>query len=153
VAGEIELHHGTSAREFTLVHALLHLPQEQRRIQLIAIRIVEHPSNCPSPHVFDHVRQVVPRFSEDIFRDVRPSADISLYHSVVLEMTQARNEKRSGDSRQSPPQIVETAAAKQQLAHDQQRPTVRKNLACAGNRAVLAISEHARIVSNPQLCI
>ena len=46
-ASEVELHHSTAVGEFTIVYALMHLPQEQCGIQLIAIRIVEHPFNRP----------------------------------------------------------------------------------------------------------
>jgi hypothetical protein len=99
-------------REFTMVYALMHLPQEQFGIQLIAIRIVEHPFNRPRTYVFDHFRLVASCLSENVFRDVRPRAHVPFDHSVVLKMSQTRNEERSGDARQSPPEIIETAAAK-----------------------------------------
>src|SRR5947209_18224485 len=54
----------TSAWEFTMVHALMHLPQKQRGIQLVAVRVVEHPFDCPRAQLFDHVRQIVSRFGE-----------------------------------------------------------------------------------------
>jgi hypothetical protein len=46
-ASQVEPHHRASSREFTMVNALMHLPQEQRGIQLIAIRIGEQPFDCP----------------------------------------------------------------------------------------------------------
>src|SRR5438477_307738 len=57
-----------------MVHALMHLPQKQRGIQLVAVRVVEHPFDCPRAQLFDHVRQIVSRLGEGVVRDVRPRA-------------------------------------------------------------------------------
>jgi hypothetical protein len=61
-------------------------------------------------------------------------------------MPKTRNQERSRDAGQTPLELVEVAAAEQELANDQWRPTVGKNLACASNWAVLVILEHAPIV-------
>ena len=97
----------TSAWEFTMVHALMHLPQKQRGIQLVAVRVVEHPFDCPRAQLFDHVRQIVSRLGEGVVRDVRPRAREPFDDAVVFEMPETGNKERSRDARQTPLEFIE----------------------------------------------
>src|SRR5215471_11914773 len=87
---EVELHHSTPPREFTMVNALMHLPQEQCGIQLVAVRVGEHPFDCPRAQILDHVRQIPSRFGEDVVRAVGLRARVPFDDSVVLEMPETR---------------------------------------------------------------
>jgi hypothetical protein len=57
-------------------------------------------------------------------------------------MAKASDEERSRNVGQPAPEFVEVTAAEEQLADDQWRPTVGKNLAGASNRTVLVIFKH-----------
>ena len=85
-----------------MVNALMHLPQQQRGIQLIGIRIGENPFDCPRAQVRDCVHQIASRFGENVIRNVRPRARVPFDDSAVLEMPETRNEERSRDAGQTP---------------------------------------------------
>jgi hypothetical protein len=91
----------------------MHLPQQQRGIQLIGMRIGENPLDCPRAQVRDHVQQIGACFGEGVLRDIWPRARVPLNDTAVLEMPETRNEERSRDAGQTPLEFVEVAAAKQ----------------------------------------
>src|SRR5215467_3842357 len=92
---EVELHHSTPAREFTMVNALMHFPQEKCGIQLVTVRVGEHPLDCPCAQILDHVRQIPSRFGEDVLRVVGLHVRVPFDDSVILQMSETRNEERS----------------------------------------------------------
>ena len=91
-ASQVELHHSTSTGEFTIVNALMHLPQEQGGIQLVPIRIREHPFDCPRSQMLDHVRQIASCFGKNVLRDIWPRAGAAFNYSVELEVAETSNE-------------------------------------------------------------
>src|SRR5215467_7221150 len=92
---EVELHYSTPAREFTMVNALMHFPQEKCGIQLVAVRVGKHPLDCPCAQILDHVRQIPSRFGEDVLRVVGLHARVPFDDPVMLEMPETGNEERS----------------------------------------------------------
>ena len=78
-----------------MVNALMHFPQEQCGIQLVAVRVGEHPLDCPRAQILDHVRQIPSRFGEDVLRAVGLHTPVPFDDSVILQMSETRNEERS----------------------------------------------------------
>jgi hypothetical protein len=61
----------------------------------------------------------------------------------ILQVTQAGCEQRAGDAWQPTLDLVEPVAPENQLAHDEQRPSIGHNLRCPRYWTVLLVLLHA----------
>src|SRR6266850_4893594 len=72
------------------------------------------------------------------------SALAALEHAGVEQRAQTGREHRARDARDTAVHLAETAAAAEQLAHDEQRPALTEQIEGAGHGAELAVGFHGR---------
>src|SRR5262245_47269452 len=110
------------------VDALVHLPEQKDRIELLGLRLAERPPHAPRTEPIDHAAQIGSRVGEAVLADVRAVAGAALDDARVLEVPKACGEERARDAGQAALDVVEVTAPREQLAHDERRPSVGEDL-------------------------
>jgi len=145
-AVEIELHNDPVAGELIEVNPPVHPPQQQGWIELLRPRVAQRPLGSPPPQgpdspleFFSPVRQTI--FAAAIIRDA------PLEHAELPESFKTSLQQGARNSWKAAHQLVEVAAAAQELADDQDCPTVTQNLRSPRDGTILIVSFHALIIA------
>src|SRR5688572_4110823 len=140
--GETEVDdHAAGAWELLQAHEAADVPHEEAGVQLRALQAAPDPARAPVPER-EHDRAQLLRGRRrvvlDACIDLPPLDDPHL-----LQLLQPRGEQRRRHARNAPAQVVEAAAAAEQLAHDERRPALAEDLRASRDRAELTVVDHA----------
>src|SRR5262245_938216 len=106
-------------------------------------RFSERPANAPGAKPIHDALEIAPSFSQMILRSRWPASPAAFNNTGILQLTQTRNEQRSGNARKSAFDAIELTTAGEEFADDERGPAIGENFRCASNGAVLTIFDHA----------
>src|SRR3990172_5876637 len=116
----------------------VHPPQQQCWVELLGPRFGQRPTGSPLPQIPDGPLQLFPRRGQMIFAPTRTIGP-------PLEQGPRDPGEASG-------QLIEVTAAVQELADDQDCPTVTQDLRSPRDWTVLVVCSHASIIAGSREC-
>jgi hypothetical protein len=138
--------HDAVRREVLRPDRAMHVPHQQGHVEVLGLQPAAHPARAPFAHHHDQGLKLAAGIGQMILEAAAGRALPALDHPFLLQELQALREQRRRHQRHAEAQIIETRAATDQLAQNQRRPTLRKDLRRLGDRAELAIAAHATII-------
>src|SRR5262249_25618785 len=120
--------------------ALAHSPHHKSRIEIVSGDEVPCMSKTPVAEGAHDFTGGFPGWRKPVFMPRSVCAASFLDDTLLFQLPQPFDQQRARNQCHAAVDIIEAMGAEQQLAHDEWRPSCRKDFGCLGHRTKLAIT-------------
>jgi len=150
-AVEIELYDDPLPGEQIEVDPPVHPPQQQCWVEFLGPRFGQRPTRSPPTQIPDGPLQLFPRRRQMIFAPAI-TRGAPFQQAESRESFEAPLEQGPRDPGKASGQLIEVTAAVQELADDQDCPTVTQDLRSPRDWTILVVWSHASIIAGSREC-
>ena len=138
--GELDADNERLVRESLPADSAVDVPDERTSIQLAPLEITRQPSLAPCPELADHRGELFPGRGEPILGPLLPFE--ALDGARLHQLAQPGGQHGARDAWDAALHLAETSAPAEQLAHDEERPSLTEQIQGPRDRAELTVRFH-----------